>query len=672
MIRYLALVLILAALNWASLPAIAATPEPAPAKCSGSVLLRDTDFPPPPTDDRGFDILSYDLDFRLDSVSSRITGTVDIGLASLINGLQVVQLDLVDELTCEGITLGELTLSFTHANDALLIDLPFPLALAEAETLRVSWQGRPPRHGHMLVGLLFRHHNSGTLDDPSDDVPIMANISEPWSAHSWWPCKDHPADKALVSMAVTVPDTLRVIGNGSLLSVEEVEPGWQRYRWREEYPLPTYLVSVAASNYESWFEVCPTAHGEVPLEYHIFPQDRVKAEHDLAPTCAMMDFLVDLAGPYPFAGEKYAQVEIKWSGAMEHTTATSLGNILLTGDGRFETIVVHELAHHWFGDSLTPGIWADIWLNEGFARYCEALWVEHAYGPEVYREFMTSIGIERHPNFFTGEGLLGDPDPIMPNILIYNKGAWLLHSLRGLLGDAAFFGFVRDYAADPGLVQGTVGLSDLVRWAESHAGRDLAGFFGPWLETDVVPQVWFEAEAARNNLNAVRVTFHQLQEPVFEMAIPVQLHGDCGTVDKVALLNRRDQVFQWDLGCRLDSITVDPDSMVFMFRGEAPPPPLEVRGPWPNPVSVTGGQFEIYLEEPGHVEASLYDLRGRRVAEYDLGFLEATGPGETKARVPFGWSFQPDMVEPGMAAGVYWVEFVLGNSRVIRKISLVK
>ncbi len=152
----------------------------------------------------------------------------------------------------------------------------------------------------------------------------------------------------------------------------------------------------------------------------------------------------------------------------------------------------------------------------------------------------------------------------------------------------------------------------------------------------------------------------------------MQLHGDCGTVDKVALLNRRDQVFQWDLGCRLDSITVDPDSMVFMFRGEAPPPPLEVRGPWPNPVSVTGGQFEIYLEEPGHVEASLYDLRGRRVAEYDLGFLEATGPGETKARVPFGWSFQPDMVEPGMAAGVYWVEFVLGNSRVIRKISLVK
>ena len=164
----------------------------------------------------------------------------------------------------------------------------------------------------------------------------------------------------------------------------------------------------------------------------------------------MVELMTGLAGPWPFPGEKYAQAEIKWLGAMEHQTATSYSQFLLTGTGYWENFVIHELAHQWFGDSLTPAAWADIWLNEGFARYGEALWVEHTQGRAAYREFMLQIGARSHPDLFTEDGLLGDPDPILPNLLVYDKGAWLLHCAAPADRDEAFFAFLLDYATDPG------------------------------------------------------------------------------------------------------------------------------------------------------------------------------------------------------------------------------
>ena len=155
--------------------------------------------------------------------------------------------------------------------------------------------------------------------------------------------------------------------------------------------------------------------------------------------CIRDSFLTGRLGPYPFAGEKYAQVEVIWGGAMEHTTATSIGQFMYTGDRRFEQVVLHELAHQWFGDSLTPAGWQDIWLNEGFATYAEALWLEHSEGPAARDDFLQLIGPGRHPALFAGEGTLAEPSPVLPNTLVYDKGAWVLHMLRGIIGDEAFF-----------------------------------------------------------------------------------------------------------------------------------------------------------------------------------------------------------------------------------------
>ena len=652
--------------------AAAQVPQPAPVKCLDrpwSTASREG-YPPPPTTQRGFDVLAYDLDIEIIPGGSRIAGSVGITLQVVQAALDTIQLDLVEELTCLEVNGAGGAVPFARQEDALFILPATTPALGDTLRVSVRWAGQPPRHGEMQVGLLFRHHNAGTPEDPTDDVPIVANISEPWSAHSWWPCKDHPADKAAVTMAVTVPEDLVAISNGTLLGSEPVAPDRVRYRWSEAYPLPTYLVSVAVSNYESWSEDCLG----VPLEYHVFPPDREHAEHDFAPTCDMLEFMTDLAGPYPFAGEKYAQVEIKWIGAMEHATATSISQFTLSGDGTYETLILHELSHHWFGNSLTPGRWRDLWLNEGFARYCEALWVEHSRGAEAYRDFMHSIGRQRHPEWFAGDGLLGDPAPILPNLMVYNKGAWLLHSLRQILGDEAFFALLRDYAGDPELVHGTVLREDFIAAAGRAAGRDLGGFFAPWLETESVPEVWWQA---RYFPDRVELEVGQNQDAIHELTLPVEVQTTCGHLEEMVTLRERRNTFTLPTACPPTGLLVDPDSLVFMFRalGSGSQPvarrPLQVAGPLPNPLPRRGGDFLLYLDEPMAVRARVYDLRGRLVRQYDLGLVEETGLLADKLARPHRWHLDLPAAGRPLPAGIYWLEMLGERGRDVRKFTVI-
>jgi aminopeptidase N len=477
------------------LPALAGAgvPEPAPMKClDHSPLLgkSDSDWPPPPQGDRGFDVLSYDLDLILDPSRKTITGMNAVRLRALEGDLDRVRLDLVDELAVTAVTTDRIALSFTHAGDSLVIDLPAPVPAGQIAVFTISWEGVPPPHGPFRTGLMFREHEAGTLNDRSDDVPIIANMSQPWSSHAWWPCKDSPGDKALVSMTATVPDTLVAVSNGMLLQTTDSGDGWTSYRYGSEYPIAPYLVSVAASNYRGWGEFCNVPGNlAVLLRFYVFPQHETNARYDLGRTCEMMDFMAGIAGPYPFAREPYTQAEFKWFGSMEHQTASSLSQIIFTGDRYHEGTVIHELAHQWYGDSLTPAQWSDIWLNEGFARYIEALWVEHTEGREAYEEYMRRIGIQRYPHLWQGDGTLGDPHPILPNAVIYDKGAWVLHMLRMKIGDDAFFAFTEAYAGDPNLALGSVTLADMIAHAEAAAAEDLGPFFDPWIWTETIPVV---------------------------------------------------------------------------------------------------------------------------------------------------------------------------------------
>ncbi len=642
-------------------------PRPAPSHTPLPPASAWTDTTRPPGPDRGYDVLSYDLTLDINPDALQIEGDVAVGLRPLRTDLNRVVLDLVQNLTCSAVTGSDGALAFRHDADSLVIYLPSTLSSARIETLTIAYRGRPLPHGVFGAGFMWRTRDSSTPDDTGDDIPMIATVVEPWSAHSWWPCKDVPGDKALVSQTITVPADLQVVANGTLIAEDAPTAGRRRFRWREAYPVAPYLVSVAITRYESWSESClPPVGPAVRLDFHVFGEDRPKAAYDFAPTCSMLEMMTDIAGPYPFAGEKYAQAEIKWIGAMEHQTATSISQFFLTGDRTNETIIIHELAHQWFGDSLTPSTWRDIWLNEGFARYCEALWVERAYGSEAYRDFMHAIGILRHPDLFAGEGILADPAPILPNILVYNKGAWVLHLLRLLVGDEAFYTFLHDYANDPVLVRGITDTPAMIAHAEAAAGRSLEAFFTPLLQTDAVPVL-----QAVFRFQPPSVTLTQRQGPLFELPVPVRIYTPAGSRDVILDLDSRSAAFALPADGRVDSLALDPDGMTLMRTVPAAPRAIQVLGPAPNPASGPGGTFRIFLMNQMEVVVDIYDARGRHLRSCNLGTLEATGPIGDEETTPhtFRW---PGSDSHATASGIYWLRFTAGKARATSKLTLIR
>lgn len=658
-----------------------AAPLPSPGPCSHCLTSPKSaldEAPEPPRGGRGYDALRYDLELRIDPVRTAIDGRLRMRLKAAGGPLRTVLLDLVPDMDCTAVRDGAGPLIFTHAGDSLSIALTSELVDGEEAELEIEWSGRPQPHGELRAGLLFRRHSAGTREDFSDDQPSIFSVSEPWSAHSWWPCKDNPADKALVSIALTVPDTLRAAANGVRSPVGSIpEPGWITSRWSHGYPISTYLVAVAVSNYESWSEICdgPELADPVTLEYHVFPHDRELAGVDLGRTCEMMRFLTDLAGPYPFAGEPYGQAEVKWGGAMENQTITAIPEFVFRGDEHFETMVLHEMSHHWFGNSVTPRDWADIWLNEGFARYCEALWVEEKYGEAAYDEYMLALGRERHETLFEGEGTLDDPNPII-QLLVYDKGAYVLHMLRGLIGDDAFFALLKDWVQDPVRARGSVSTPDFIALAESHAGRSLDGFFTPWLTTDETPEVLgtWQAVETGDPRGVVGVTLRQLQETTFELPVPVAIHFRGGMSVQTARLTGRWEHFRFTVQGTVDSVVIDPRGLALMQSATAPSPRLEVRGPAPNPIAARAGEFEIFLTRSEQVAVKIYDARGHKLEERALGELAATGlmRDALSAGHTFTWPAPGDETGMRYASGVYWLEFTTPDFRVVRKAVLVR
>ncbi len=626
----------------------------------------------PEAGSRGYDVLDYGLDLTIDVAARRVRGAVTIRLCATGGDLDTTRIDLHPDLAVDSLLWNGAPAPFRREGARLLAALPAPLADGAAGSLRVVYAGAPPQGVPPLnAGLMFRRHGDET-PDPSDDAPVVANVSEPATAHTWWPCKDDPSDKATATIAVTVPDSLAVVSNGALVAEAAPAPGLRRSVWRERHPIATYLVSIAVSNYVQWTEACPCAAGEVRLSFHVFPQDEAGARIALAPTCDMLRWLEELAGPYPFADEKYAQAGIRWGGAMENQTASSLGQFVFTAGDRYANVVLHELAHQWFGNSVTPSRWSDIWLNEGFARYAEALWLEHTRGREAYFAELRRIGPQRHPELFATDGILTDPDPILPNLLVYDKGAWVLHQLRWQMGDGPFFRFVRAWTTDAARAYGHATTADLVAAASAAAGADLAPFLAPWLATADVPELAWQVDAQALAGGRTRLTLRlaQRQATLFPLDVPLRVTTDAGPRDLRAPLRGRGGEYAWTLDGRLADprrdVVIDPDGWL-LWRTAAGPafvPAIAILGQAPGPAGADGAEFTFALRAPGRVTARLYDARGRRLGAWDLGDRPADASR-------WAWPGRDGAGRP-LPAAVYWLELTAGGGRATRKVTVLR
>jgi len=617
------------------------------------------------TSDR-YDMRRYALDLTIDPSATTITGTVALVFASRVASLNELVLDLTDALTVSAITHTTGELAFTHAGDSLVVVLPQPLASGAVDSVTVAYGGIPPVPATNR-GLMFKVHHP----DTPDAAPVVANMSEPAYAKYWWPCKDRPDDKALTSVRLTVPESLVAVSNGLLIDEHAAMPGWRTYVWREDYPIAAYLVSVAVSDYTLLSEDCTTSLGsQIPLRNWIFPPDVPAAQVDLQSLCDMLDFCEQIVGPYPFLGEKYGHAEFLWPrGAMEHQTVTSLDEHFLDGEqgGRF--VIVHELSHQWFGDSLTPHEWADIWLNEGFATYSEALWAGSDYegGEAAYFDYMQDeLANPFHWNAF---GPVYDPSPVLQPV-VYTKGAWILHMLRGRLGDTDFFALLHAWTNDDGRPYNTVTTADFVALASEFAGEDLTAFFEPWLTTEAVPRVWMQhtvSDGPRGAGTRLQIHLQQVQTQLFDNVYPVQVTTSAGdtTVTVPLATVSTQQVF--DLAGAVDSVTLDPQRWVYWVSASAPAPDpkqVGVKLVYPNPCrSYVVVRYYLDVAEPVHLR--IVDARGQSVYERDLGVVTPDGEFNEVA-----W----DLNGRGggtVGGGVYWVVLDVAGSRTVGKFAVV-
>ena len=302
-----------------------------------------------------FDILRTSLRLTVDVTAAGegriLDGEVTHVFESLDDTLQTVILDLATDrgLAVDAVLRDGVSYPFVHADDALLIRFPSDLASGVVDSVTVRYHGIPDAPDADRGFWAETHGRDEELEY------VISTMSQPAYAKYWWPCKDRPDDKIDQLLEVyTVPDGWLAAGQGLLVDDSPAGAGFHAMTWFHQYPIASYLVSLAASNYVLWEDPCTTSHGtSIPIQNFVYPEDDEDSRVDFAPTCDMIQVCEDRFGVYPFAAEKYGHAQFPWGGAMEHQTCTSYGPPL-TGYGVTEYIVIHELVHQWFGDSVGP------------------------------------------------------------------------------------------------------------------------------------------------------------------------------------------------------------------------------------------------------------------------------------------------------------------------------
>ncbi len=424
-----------------------------------------------------YDIEYYKIDLQLDFENEMIFGDNLIRLNVLEDDTETIILDFTNNLSLDQLMIDGNQPDYVHSDNQIVIQLDQVHNSGDQIEIAIQYNGYPEPPARFDLGLSFQSHNG---------IPIVFSLSEPYASRDWWPCKDIPADKAdSVDIFITYRDDFLSAANGKLISETNNGDGTRTDHWFESYPVSTYLVSIAVTNYELYETLYQNDGIEMPISNYIFPEQHNASIELFSQTGDMIDFLTNVYCAYPFPEEKYGHAVILGGGAMEHQTCTSFSSTMVNEYGG--TIVLHELAHQWVGDLITCDTWNHIWLNEGFATYSQVLWEEYQFGDEVYHQYMDQIDLggdiddklKREDDATGGEVL---------DIVVYYKGAWVLHMLRHIVGEETLYDIFSAYVEDPDLRYGTATTDQLAEIAETVSGMELSWFFDQWYNNNGRPQ----------------------------------------------------------------------------------------------------------------------------------------------------------------------------------------
>ncbi len=499
----------------------------------------------------GYDLHYHRMVWELDPAVNAISGSVTSHFTAT-EELSTLRFDASALLTISNVLHESGSLTFTHLPDNVLeIDLPITLLPGTIDSVTIVYHGSPAGSGF-----------GSFVVDEHEGVPILWTLSQPYGARDWWPCKQDLHDKIdSIDVYVTTPSEFRAAGNGVL--VGEVAGGsTTTWHWKHRYPIAYYLIATAVTNYEVQETTIELPGVSVPMLTYAYPEDAFFMSLLAGDAAQQMPLFTQLFGMYPFADEKYGHAQFGWGGAMEHQTMSFMGGL------NYE-LVAHELAHQWFGNKVTCGSWEDIWLNEGFATYMTGLCYDFLV-PEYWVGWKAGsvASITSQPD---GSVLCTDTTDIARLFsarLSYRKGAMVLHMLRWVCGDSAFFAGCRNYLEDPLLSHGTASTADLQAHLEAASGLELSSFLADWFVGEGHPT--YTVEWAQDSDGNVTLSLGQSSShpSVAFYAMPVPILFKNADVDSMLVFDHvaDGQVFTFHLPFQADSALFDPN--VELISGE--------------------------------------------------------------------------------------------------------
>jgi aminopeptidase N len=504
------------------------------------------------------DIVHYAFRLALSDTTDRIDGEADVTVRFAADGVREIGLDLVGETAGAGMSVGSVSrdgaaVSYTHAGDRLIITLASPSIAQERRTYRVAYGGVP------RDGLIIGENMFGDRTFFGDNWPDRAR--------HWLPSVDHVSDKATVEWVVTAPNHYQVIGNGELREHTDLPDGMRRTHWSSTVPIPTKVMVIGVARFA--VEHLATVGG-VPVQSWVYPQNRDEGFYDYAVAERMLRFFSGHIGPFPYA--KLANVQSKTRyGGMENASNIFYSERSVSGARRSEGTVAHEIAHQWFGDSVTERDWHHIWLSEGFATYFTQLYNEFTYGRDRMAAGMrgnrqTVIDFyARAPELAVVAPSISDLNELL-NRNSYQKGGWVLHMLRRQIGDEAFWAGIRAYYREHR--DGNALTADLQRVMEEASGEDLGWFFEQWVFTPGHPLLegsWSHDPAG----GELTVTIRQAQPTgtVFRFPLDIGITTAAGeTVVETIEIDDREETVRLPIEAAPAALGLDPDTWL-LFEG---------------------------------------------------------------------------------------------------------
>lgn len=508
-----------------------------------------------------YDVHYYALDLAMTNLNTSVSGTGEIhGTAR--EALDSVLFELYNTYTISEIRLNGSSTAYSRVGSA--IKVPVNIAQGANFSIAIDYNGTPP------TGATTPFGGSGmsNASSPTWGNQVTWSLSEPFSAYEWWPCKQSLTDKADSSaVKLTVPSNCMAGSNGVLEATIDLGNGTKRFEWKHRHAIDYYLISVAIAQYVEYNVYANPAGAVSPILIQNFIYDNPATlpnfQNDIDETVDFIELFSDLFGMYPFADEKYGHCMAPLSGGMEHQTMTTQGffNKGLTS---------HELGHQWWGNSLTCASWADIWVNEGFASYCEYLMLENLYPAQKAADML-----DRHDNVMSQNGgsvwvedSLNE-NRIFSGRLSYDKGAAIIHTFRFILDDdAAFFQALKNLQVD--FADSTLHGLDVRDELMTSSGVDLTDAFQEWYFGQGFPTYSARWNTIGNDLLLEISHTTSSATPTFTNPLEVRLARSGGvgdTIIRVDIASNLQQYVFSNLGNVTNLTGLDPNNWVINELG---------------------------------------------------------------------------------------------------------